>query len=153
LLISQIILFVIVALALKKFAYGPVLKILEERRQRIAEGLANAEKIKQELASAQAKAQEILNQASSQGNKLIEEARQSAARVLEQETQKAVAAAQDIVTKARQASEVEIARMKEELRREIGRLVVNTTAKVAGKVLSSDDQQRLINEANRQVAA
>jgi F-type H+-transporting ATPase subunit b len=153
LLISQIILFVIVALALKKFAYGPVLKVLEERRQRIAEGLANAEKIKQELASAQAKAQEILNQASSQGNKLIEEARQSAARVLEQETQKAVAAAQDIVTKARQASEVEIARMKEELRREIGRLVVNTTAKVAGKVLSSDDQQRLINEANRQVAA
>jgi F-type H+-transporting ATPase subunit b len=153
LLISQIILFVIVALALKKFAYGPVLKVLEERRQKIAEGLANAEKIKQELASAQAKAQEILNQANSQGTKLIEEARQSAARVLEQETQKAVAAAQDIVTKARQASEVELARMKAELRREVGRLVVNTTAKVAGKVLTPDDQQRLIDEANRQVAA
>jgi F-type H+-transporting ATPase subunit b len=153
LLISQIILFVIVALALKKFAYGPVLKVLEERRQKISEGLANAEKIKQELASAQAKAQEILNQANSQGTKLIEEARQSAARVLEQETQKAVAAAQDIVTKARQASEVELARMKAELRREVGRLVVNTTAKVAGKVLTPDDQQRLIDEANRQVAA
>jgi F-type H+-transporting ATPase subunit b len=153
LLISQIILFVIVALALKKYAYGPVLKVLEERRQKIAEGLANADKIKQELASAQAKAQEILNQANSQGTKLIEEARQSAARVLEQETQKAVAAAQDIVTKARQASEVELARMKAELRREVGRLVVNTTAKVAGKVLTPDDQQRLIDEANRQVAA
>jgi F-type H+-transporting ATPase subunit b len=153
LLISQIILFVIVALALKKFAYGPVLKILEERRQKIAEGLANAEKIKQELASAQAKAQEILNQANTQGNRLIEEARQSAARVLEQETQKAVAAAQDIVNKARQASEAELARMKAELRREVGRLVVNTTAKVAGKVLSPDDQQRLIDEATRQIAA
>jgi F-type H+-transporting ATPase subunit b len=153
LLISQVILFVVVALALKKFAYGPVLKVLEERRQKIAEGLNNAEKIKKDLANAQAKAQEILNQASSQGNKLVEEARQAAAKVLEQETQKAVAAAQDIVTKARQASEVEIARMKDELRREIGRLVVNTTAKVAGKVLSSDDQQRLIEEANRQVAA
>jgi F-type H+-transporting ATPase subunit b len=153
LLISQIILFVIVALALKKFAYGPVVKVLEERRQRIAEGLANAEKIKNDLANAQAKAQEIISQASNQGNKLIEEARQSAAKVLEQETQKAVAAAQDIVTKAQQASEVEISRMKDELRREIGRLVVNTTAKVAGKVLSADDQQRLIQEANRQVAA
>ena len=153
LLISQIILFVIVALALKKFAYGPVVKVLEERRQRIAEGLANAEKIKQDLANAQAKAQEIINQASTQGNKLIEEARQSAAKVLEQETQKAVAAAQDIVTKAQQASERELSRMKDELRREIGRLVVNTTAKVAGKVLSADDQQRLIEEANRQVAA
>lgn len=153
LLISQIILFVVVALALKKFAYGPILKVLEERRQKIAEGLANAEKIKQELASAQAKAQEVLAQASAQANRLVEEARQSAARVLEQESQKAVAAAQDIVNKARQASEAELVRMKAELRREVGRLVAATTAKVAGKVLTADDQQRLIEEANRQVAA
>jgi F-type H+-transporting ATPase subunit b len=153
LLISQIILFVIVAVMLKKFAYAPVLKVLEERRQRIAEGLANADTIKQELAKAQAKAQEILNQANAQSNKLIEEARQAAAKVLEQETQKAVAAAQDIVTKARQASEAELARMKTELRREVGRLVVSTTAKVAGKVLTPDDQQRLTEEANRELAA
>ncbi len=153
LLISQIILFVIVALALKKFAYGPILDVLEERRKKIADGLANAEKIKHELASAQAKAQEILNQANTQGNRLIEEARQSAAKVLEQETQKAVAAAQDIVNKARQASEAELVRMKAELRREVGRLVASTTAKVAGKVLTNEDQQRLIEEANRQVAA
>ena len=46
LLISQIILFVIVALALKKFAYGPILEMLEQRRTRIAESLANADKIK-----------------------------------------------------------------------------------------------------------
>ena len=58
LLISQIILFVIVAVALKKFAYGPILEMLEQRRTRIAESLANADKIKSELASAQAKAQE-----------------------------------------------------------------------------------------------
>jgi len=153
LLISQIILFVIVAVMLKKFAYAPVLKVLEERRQRIAEGLANADAIKKELASAQAKAQDVLNQANSQATKLIEEARQSAARVLEQETQKAIATAQDIVTKARQASETELARMKTELRREVGRLVVNTTAKVAGKVLTPEDQQRLTNEANQQLAA
>jgi F-type H+-transporting ATPase subunit b len=153
LLISQIILFVIVAVMLKKFAYAPVLKVLEERRQKIAEGLANAETIKQELAKAQAKAQEILNQANTQANKLIEEARQSAAKVLEQETQKAIASANDIIAKARQASETELARMKTELRREVGRLVVSTTAKVAGKVLTPDDQQRLTEEANRQLAA
>ena len=57
--------------------------------------LANAEKIKQELANAQAKAQEILNQANVQANKFIEEARQSAAKVLEQESQKAMATAND----------------------------------------------------------
>ena len=71
LLISQIILFVIVAVALKKFAYAPLLKVLEERRQRIAESLANAEKIKKELASAQAKAQEILTLANTQANKFL----------------------------------------------------------------------------------
>jgi len=153
LLISQIVLFVIVAVALKKFAYAPILKVLDERRHKIAEGLANAEKIKQELATAQAKAQEILNQASTQGAKMIEEARAAAAKVQEVETQKAIAAANDIVAKARQASEAELARMKAELRREVGRLVVSTTAKVTGKVLSPEDQQRLTEETNRQLAA
>lgn len=153
LLISQVVLFVIVAVALKKFAYGPVLKVLEERRNKIADGLAAAEKSKAELANAQAKAQELLTQASNQANKIIEEARQAAAKVTETETQKAVAAAQDIVNKARQASEAELVRMKAELRREVGRLVASTAAKVTGKVLTPDDQQRLIQEANQQVAA
>jgi len=152
-LIAQCISFSIVAFALYKFAYQPILTVLEERRQRIAESLANAEKIKQELANAQAKAQEILNQANVQANKFIEEARQSAAKVLEQESQKAIATANDIIAKARQASEAELARMKTELRREVGRLVVATTAKVTGKILTTDDQQRLAEETNRQLAA
>jgi len=153
LFISQIISFCIVAFLLHRFAYKPILQVLEERRNKIADGLANAEKIKQELASAQTKAAEILNQAGAQGAKMIEDARAAAAKVQEVETQKAIAAANDIVSKARQASETELARMKTELRREVGRLVVATTAKVAGKVLTPDDQQRLADEANKQLAA
>ena len=153
LLISQIVLFIIVAVALKKFAYAPILTMLEERKRRIAESMANAEKMKVELANAQTKSQEILTQASNQANKIIEEARQAAARVTEVEAQKAVAAAQDIVNKARQSSEAELARMKIELRREVGRLVAATASKVTDKVLTPDDQQRLIEEANRQAAA
>ena len=150
---AQVISFCIVTFLLHRFAYKPILAVLEERRQRIAESLANAEKIKQELANAQAKAQEILNQANVQSNKFIEEARQSAAKVLEQESQKAIATANDIIAKARQASEAELARMKTELRREVGRLVVATTAKVTGRILTTDDQQRLAEETNRQLAA
>ncbi len=153
LLISQIVLFVIVALALKKFAYGPILKVLEERRQTIAQSLANAEKIKQELASAQAKSQEILNQANAQANKQIEEARAVAAKVQEQETQKAIATANQIVAKAKEASEAELVRMKTELRKELVRLVAETTAKVSGKVLTLDDQKRLADETTKQLAA
>src|SRR6478609_12143653 len=84
--ISQVISFAIVAFLLHRFAYKPILKVLEERRQRIAEGLANAEKIKQELANAQTKAQEIMTKASAEANKAIEEARAAAAKVQEQET-------------------------------------------------------------------
>lgn len=153
LFLSQVITFVIVAVALKKFAYGPLLKVLDDRKQRIAEGLANADKIKIELANAQAKTQEMLTQASNQANKIIEEARAAAAKVTETETQKAVAAAQDIINKARQSNDAELARMKTELRREVGRLVASTASKVTGKILTNDDQQRLIEEANRQVAA
>ena len=151
--IAQCISFAIVAGLLYKFAYQPVLAVLEERRQRIAEGLANADQIKKDLANAQAKAQEIMNQAGAQAAKMIEEARAAAARVQEQETQKAVTAAADIVAKARQASEAEHARMLTELRREVGRLVAATTGKVIGKTLTPEDQQRLADEANRQLAA
>lgn len=153
LFISQCISFAIIAFVLHRFAYKPILRVLEERRQKIAEGLANAEKIKQELASAQAKAQEIIAQAGVQGNKLIEEARQSAAKVLESETQKAVATANDIVTKARQASEAELVRMKAELRKEVGRLVVATSAKVTGNILTGEQQNRLAEETARELAA
>ena len=150
---SQVISFCVVAFVLYKFAYGPILKVLDERRSKIAEAMANAERMKQALANAQAKAQELLTKADAQANKHIEEARQAAAKVLEAETQKAIATANDIVTKARQASEAELVRMKAELRREVGRLVVSTTAKVAGKVLSAEDQQRLADEATRHLAA
>jgi len=151
--IAQVISFLIVAGLLYKFAYKRILNVLEERRQTIAQSLANAEKIKQELANAQAKAQEIIAQASNQAGKLIEEGRQAAARVQEQETQKAIEAANQIVAKAREASAAELDRAKAELRKELVRLVAETTAKVSGKVLTLDDQKRLAEETTKQIAA
>jgi F-type H+-transporting ATPase subunit b len=150
--LAQCVSFLIVAGVLYKFAYKPVQTVLEERRKKIADGLANAEKMTQELSKAQGKAEEILNAANTQAGKMLEEARAAAARVQESETQKAIAAANNIVTTTRQALEAERARMLAELRREVGRLVVNTTAKVTGKVLTPGDQQRLTEEANRHLA-
>ena len=152
-LIAQIISFGIVCLLLHRYAYRPVLAMLAARREEIAEGLANAEKIKAELAQTEAQRQEVMTQANGQAMKLIEEARAAAARVQDQETQKAIAAAKDIVDKARQATEAEHARMLAELRREVGRLVVQTTAAVTGKVLTPDDQRRLADETTKALAA
>jgi len=102
--IAQVISFSIVTFLLYRFAYHPILAMLEERRQRIAESLSNADKIKAELARTEAARVEVLAQANAQANKFIEEARAAAARVQEQETQKAIASAEQIITKAREAS-------------------------------------------------
>ena len=153
LFISQVISFCIVAFLLWKFAYGPVLKVLLERRQRIEEGLKNAENIKAELAKTEAARQEILNKANTQANNLIQEARAAAAKVQETETQKAIQQAEQIIAKAREAAEADRAKMVAELRREIGSLVVKATSQVTGKILTMDDQKRLVEETNRQVAA
>src|SRR2546427_5221300 len=150
-LIAQTVNFAIVLFILWKFAYRPVLAMLEQRRQKIAEGITNAEKIKAEVAKTEAARQEILAQANAQANKLIEEARAAAARVQEQETQKAVTEAAQIITKAQEAAAVEKARTMAELRREIGRLVVETTGRVTGKVLTPQDQQRLAEETTREL--
>lgn len=150
---SQLFLFVIVALVLRRFAYKPLLAMLEHRRQQIAEALENAEKTRKELANAQAKAQEIVGQANVQANKLIEEGRTAANKVREAETQKAIAEAAQIITKAREATVTERAAELAKLRREVGQLVVKTTAQVTGKVLTPDDQKRLADETTKQLAA
>ena len=67
--------------------------------------------------------------------------------------QEAIAEAEGIIVQAREASVLERDRMLAELRREVARLVVNTTGKVTGKVLTVEDQRRLSEEAAREIAA
>lgn len=152
-LIAQMINFGIVLFVLWKFAYRPVLALLEQRRLKIEESVRNADKIKAELATAQAAREKMLSDANTQANKLIEEARNAAAKVQETETQRAIAAAEQIIAKAREAAAQDHQRMLNELRKEIGQLVVRTTAQVTGKILTLDDQKRLIDETNKQLAA
>jgi F-type H+-transporting ATPase subunit b len=153
LFLSQVISFLIVALLLKRFAYKPILAVLEERRQRIAEGLLNADKIKQQLAEAEQRYQEILTKGNSEAQKMIDEARASAGVIAERKQQEAIVAAEQILAKAREASVLEHERTMSQLKRELGRLVIDTTAKVTGKILTPDDQRRLQEEASRQVVS
>jgi F-type H+-transporting ATPase subunit b len=152
-LIAQIISFCIVCILLQRFAYKPVLKMLEDRKRQIAQGQANAEQIKAELERTEARRKEMLDQANIEAGKLIEEARAAAARVQEQETQKAIAAAEQIMARAQEASARERTRMFAELKSEFGRLVVQTSATVTGKILTPEDQQRLAEETARQLTA
>ena len=149
---SQVISFVIVALVLRRFAYKPILTVLEERRRRIEEGQLNAEKIKRQLDEAEKRYSEILAKANAEAQKMIDEARESSAHLAERKQQEAITDAEQIIAKAREASAIEHERTMDSLKQELGRLVVDTTAKVTGKVLTAEDQQRLQEEALSQLA-
>ena len=68
------------------------------------------------------------------------------------ETQKALVAAEQILARAREAAARDQARMLAELKHEVGRLVVQTTATVTGKILTADDHRRLAEETASQLA-
>jgi F-type H+-transporting ATPase subunit b len=152
-LIAQVVLFVLVYLILRKYAFKPIVDMFEERRRRIEEGQLNAEKIKQQLAAAQQRYEEILAKASAEAQRLMEEVRVSSENLAERKRQEAIAEAEQISQKAQEAILLERERVMAEVKHELGRLVVETTTKVTGKVLTPADQQRLNEETARQLAA
>ena len=151
-LIAQIAIFLIVYFILKNKAFGPILAMLEQRKQRIAEGEAKLEKISKDLAEANANAQAILDKANADGNRLVKEADDSAKALSEKKQQDAIHEAGQILAKAREAAQLETDKARSELRRDFGRMVSDATARVTGKVLTTDDQSRINQETAAQVS-
>ena len=131
--IAQWVNFIIVCLLLRKFAYGPVLKILDKRRNRIAEGEAKMEEIQKKLDKSEQEKAALLEKANADAKRMISEAKQSATALGEQ--------------KAQEAARAERAALAAELKQEFGRLVVATTCQVTGKELNASDQKRINEEA------
>jgi F-type H+-transporting ATPase subunit b len=152
-LIAQIILFFIVYWVLSKFAFRPIMAMLEERRRRIEEGQINAEKIKQQLAEAQIKYEETLARANAEAQRLIDEVKASGEKLAEEKRKAALAEAQEIVRRTQESLSLERERTMAELKKEVGRLVAETTEKVTQKILTPQDHQKINEETARQIAA
>lgn len=152
-LIAQIIIFLTLWLTLQKLAFGPIIKVLEERRRRIEEAQANAEKIKRELAEAQKRSEEIIHKANLEAQQLIDEARKSGDALTQKQAQDAIRQAEEIISRAKSDIEIERNKMEAAVRSKMVNLVVDTTAKVTGKVLTAADQERLNSETTRELAA
>jgi F-type H+-transporting ATPase subunit b len=146
LFIAQVICFILVMIVLKKYAFGPVQQMLEQRRARIAEGEQKLKQIEQQLAESAQTTAAAIAKANDEAIRMVAEAKQGAAAFSEQKAQEAIAQAQQILVKAEAAAKADRDRLTVELKREFGRLVIATTAQVADKVLTADDQRRL-NEA------
>lgn len=144
---AQCISVLIVAFLLKKFAFGPVQNMLEQRRERIAEGEDKLKRIEKQLADSEATTAAAIEKANSEAQRLIAEAKEGAQAFTEQKTQEAVAQAQQMLTKAEAAAKADRDRLQAELKSEFGRLVATTTSQVTGKVLTPEDQKRINDEA------
>jgi F-type H+-transporting ATPase subunit b len=151
--IAQVILFLVVYWVLNKYAFAPVLKMLNERRRRIEEGQHNAERIKKQLADAELRYQEVLRKANEQATKLLEEARASSDAITQKQLQQAIKDAEGIIVKAQESIVQERNKMVAEVKKEMVDLVVKTTAKVVGKVITPEDQKRLSEDTVKQFAA
>ena len=152
-LTAQVISFSIVCALLFRFAYKPVLSMLAKRRELIEQGLANTEKINATLAAIDVQREETLERARDEAARLIDEGRAVAKRIRQQEAERATAAADRIVLNAREQAAREHAVMVGMVKREIGHLVIETTAAVAGRVLTPEDQRRLVEETTQQLKA
>jgi F-type H+-transporting ATPase subunit b len=149
---AQILIFGIVYFVLKQKAFGPILAMLEVRRKHIEELEADRKKVKEKLAAAEAEAKQLRLAADKDAARLIEEARESANALREKKSQEATAEAGQIIAKAREATQMEREQAFAELRRDFGRLLVDTTGKVTGKVLTKADQDAINEEAAAQIA-
>jgi len=151
--IAQCVAFAVLFTVAHQFGWKKVRVVLEERRTAIEQSMANAEKIKKELADAEASRLAIIQKANEQASAIIAEAQKTAAVLGERKTQEATVQAEDIIRKAHEASVLDRNRLLADLKREVGALVVQTTEKVAGKTLTPEDQSRLNSEALRQIGA
>ena len=153
LLFSQAVGFLVFAFLLKKFAFGPIQEMLDQRKSRIAEGEENLKRIEKQLAESEATTAAAIAKANEEAVRLINEAKQGAAAFSEQKSQEAIASAQQILAKAEAAAKADRDRLSAELKREFGRLVAATTSQVTGKVLTAEDQKRINEDALAKVEA
>jgi F-type H+-transporting ATPase subunit b len=146
-LIAQMVNFLLVTFVLYKFAIKPILANFDERQKKIADGLQYAEEMKAQLLDAEKERLEKIKEAVSEAQKILGDARDQSKAMLEQKIQEASAQAESLIRKAGEATELERQKMLAEVKAEVARLVVETTARVLDKELSSEDKERYSNAA------
>lgn len=150
-LLGQMISFAILIWFSVKFIWPPLIKAIEERQQKIAEGLAAADNAQKNLAQADAKVADELKTARAKANEIIEQAHQRANALID--AAKADAIAEGARQKALAEAEIEAAanRAKEDLRKQVSLLAVTGAEKLLKREINANDQKALIDELAAQL--
>ncbi|MDO8429186.1 MAG: F0F1 ATP synthase subunit B [Candidatus Daviesbacteria bacterium] len=152
LLAAQVVNFLILLFLLKKFLYKPILKVLEERSQKIAQSLKNAEEIEKRLVSIEKERDEVIQKMDLESQRVINEATKTASLIIAEAHQKAARDVLKIVANAQKSMEEERNLLHREIRSELANLVVLGLQKVAGKVLTEKEKKELVDKSLKDLA-
>ena len=151
LFIWTIVTFLVLLALLAKFAWRPLLQALESRQESIRKSLDDAQKAKQELERLHAESAEIIRQSRVEADAIVTRSRGDAERLREEMKQKARAEADAIVKNAERQIQLETGRAIQQIRREAVDLSVMIASKLIQRNLTKEDNERLIEEALKQV--
>ena len=146
-LIGQVLSFTFLIIMLKLLVYGPVLKMLDERRERIREGLSAADRGREQAVEAERAAQEQIEAARREGQQIVAQAQQIGQRLQEEARQQAQQQQEAMLERARSEIALERDSAIAELRREFADLTITAAEKVIGQSLDRTAHQRLIEQA------
>jgi F-type H+-transporting ATPase subunit b len=146
-LIFQLVNFTFLLIVLKLFVYKPILKMLDERRERIREGLSAADRGKEQAIEAERQAAEQMEAARREGQTIIQNAQQISQRLQEEGRQQAQLQAEALLERARSEIQLERDNAITELRKEFADLTISAAEKVIGQSLDRAAHQRLIEQA------
>ena len=148
---GQMITFIVLIWFTMKFIWPPLNKAIEERQQKIAEGLAAAEQSQKNLAQAQQSVDAELRAARTKANEIIEQAHQRANQIVDQAKNDAIAEA----NRQKSAAEAEIAaasnRAREELRKQVSTLAVTGAEKLLKREIDANAHKALLDELAAQL--
>jgi F-type H+-transporting ATPase subunit b len=139
--------FVIVFWIIKRYAFAPTLKFIEERRKHAKEVEDNYQQSKTELAMAEHKAQEVIDEAKVEANKVVERATDEARATADKMKDKAKGEIELLVTQAKKNIEIDRQEMQEKLKAETVDLVVATTKVVLGDKIDSKVDEQIIKDS------
>ena len=147
LMIWTIVCFLVTLYVLKRWAFGPVQKMIDERRERIRQSLAEADHAREEARNLLEEHRKLIGQARAEAEEIRQEVRQDSEALREQARQEIDADRQRRLDETKRQIEAETARSIAQIRAEIAELTYLAASKVTGKSLDSADQRRLIDEA------
>jgi F-type H+-transporting ATPase subunit b len=146
-LIANIVNFTVLLIVLRLVAWGPVMKMLDERREKIEASLSTAEQVKVQAAGSERQVQEALESARREGQALIAQSQEIATRIQADARTQAQADSEAMLTRARSEIALERDQAIAELRGEFADLTISAAEKVIHQSLDKNAHQRLINEA------